>query len=78
MAEALNEAWKILGKTGRLTAANVEVAKPALTFAILEAAEKGERNVGRLAVGAVARMAKFEAKIKFERSLVQPPRLWSA
>ena len=70
-AEALDKACKIFVRTGRLTATNSDVVKAALTFAILEAAQKSERNVQRLAVGAVARMARFEVQTQAERSLIQ-------
>ena len=68
-AKALDQAWEIFLKTGRLTSANVDLVKPALTLAILEMAQSGERNVRRLAAGAVVRMAKFEHKLKLDRSV---------
>jgi hypothetical protein len=66
-AEALELAWEIFLKTGRLTSANVDIAKAALTRAMLEAAEKGERNTRRLAIAAVGGMARFEGKLRSER-----------
>jgi hypothetical protein len=77
-AEALEQAWRIFLKTGRLTSANIDLVKPALTLAIFETAQTGERNVRRLAVGAVARMAKFEDKLKLARSAVLASRRRSA
>jgi hypothetical protein len=67
-ARALDQAWAILLKTGRLTNRNVHVAKAALTFALLETAEKGERNIRRLAIAAVGRMARYESRLRYERS----------
>lgn len=67
-AKALDQAWEIFLKTGPLTSRNVDVAKAALTYALLEVAEKGERNSRRLAVAAVGRMAKYEGKLRYARS----------
>ena len=69
MAQALDQAWTIFLRTGRLTNQNVDVAKAALSYALLNAAENGERNVRRLAVAAVARMARYESKLRTARSL---------
>jgi hypothetical protein len=69
LAEALDKAWEIYLRTGRLTVQNIDVAKAALTYALLDAAEKGERNVRRLAVAAVGRMAKYEVKLRSARSV---------
>lgn len=68
LAEALDQAWAIFLRTGRLTTQNIDVAKAALTYALLEATQKGERNCRRLAVAAVARMAKYESKLRHTRS----------
>ena len=77
-AQALDQAWQIFLRTGRLTNTNADVAKAALTYALLEAAETGERNPRRLAVAAVGRMARYEGKLRYERSLRPSPRHRSA
>jgi hypothetical protein len=77
-AQALDQAWQIFLRTGRLTNVNADVAKAALTYAMLEAAEKGERNPRRLAVAAVFRMARYEGKLGYERSFQPSPRRRSA
>jgi hypothetical protein len=64
---ALDKAWEIYLRTGRLTPSNVDVAKAALSFALLDAAEAGERNIRRLAVAAVGRMAKYEGQLRNAR-----------
>jgi hypothetical protein len=69
LAKALEHAWEIFLKTKRLTAQNHDIAKGALSLAILEAAGIGERNPRRLAIAAVARMSKYEARVRAERSL---------
>jgi hypothetical protein len=68
LSQALDQAWEIYVRTGRLTATNIEVAKAALSYALLDAAETGERNVNRLAIAAVGRMAKYEGKLRYARS----------
>jgi hypothetical protein len=67
-AKALDQAWAIFLRTGRLTSRNVDVAKAALAYALLDAAANGERNPRRLAVAAVGRMARYEAKLRYARS----------
>jgi hypothetical protein len=69
LARAFERGWEIFLKTRRLTVQNIGVAEGALSFAILDAASKGERNAHRLAMAAVARMAKYESKLLAERSL---------
>jgi hypothetical protein len=70
-ATALDQAWAIYLRTGRLTSRNVDVAKAALAYALLEAAQTGERNPRRLAIAAVGRMSKYESKLRYARSLGQ-------
>jgi hypothetical protein len=79
LSRAFDQAWEIYVRTGRLTATNIEVAKAAISYALLDAAEAGERNVNRLAIAAVGRMAKYEGKLRYARSygLGTSPR-WSA
>jgi hypothetical protein len=66
---ALDKAWDIYLRTGRLTTYNIDVAKAALSYALLDAAAEGERNISRLAVAAVGRMARYEGKLRYARSL---------
>src|SRR3954471_12463943 len=67
-AKAMDLAWQIFLKTGRLTNSNIDVAKAALAYAMLESAEKGERHPRRLAIAAVGRMARYESKLRLARS----------
>lgn len=55
LSKALEQAWELFLKTRGLTFDNVDTARASLTYAILDAASKGERNPRRLAFGAVAR-----------------------
>jgi hypothetical protein len=68
LSQALEKAWEIYVRTGRLTATDIEVAKAALSYALLDAAETGERNINRLAITAVGRVAKYEGKLRYARS----------
>jgi hypothetical protein len=71
-AKALEHAWDIYLRTGRLTSQNIDVAKAALSYSILDAAKNGQRNPRVLAIAAVACMANHEARIKRERSWQGP------
>jgi hypothetical protein len=64
---ALDQAWEIFLKSGRLNTHNLDIAKGALAFALLDAVEKGERNPRRLAISAVARVARYENKLHTDR-----------
>jgi hypothetical protein len=67
LSQALDEAWEIYLRTGRLTGTNIDVAKAALSYALLDSAEAGERNIRRLAIAAVGRMARYEGKLRYAR-----------
>lgn len=67
-AKALDYAWEIFLKSGRLTSGNHDIARAALTLAIFESAGN-ERNPRRLAIAAVARMGKYEHSLKAQRAL---------
>lgn len=63
LEQALNLAWEIFLRSRRLDTHNLDTAKAALTRAILDGFENGERNVRRLAITAVANIEQFEAQI---------------
>lgn len=63
LARALEAAWDMFVRSGRLNAYNLDTAKAALARAVLDAFESGERNARHLAVRAVANMAAFEAQV---------------
>ena len=67
-AKALDFAWEIYLKTGRLTKDNLDTAKGALSYGILQAAKTGERNARRLAMVAIAHADAIEPRIRMERS----------
>jgi hypothetical protein len=66
-SEALEHAWRIFLRSGRLTSSNYDLAKAALTRAILDAGEGGLRNPRRLAVAACARADTYLERIRQER-----------
>jgi len=67
-AEALERAWEMYLKTGRLTKDNLDTAKAALLYAILQAAVAGERNARRLAILGIAHVDSIEPRIRMHRS----------
>jgi len=67
LEQALAIAWDIFLRSGRLDRHNLDTAKAALTRAILDGFENGERNVRRLAIAAVANIEQFEAQILRQR-----------
>jgi hypothetical protein len=69
LAEALDLSWSMYLRTGRLTQHTIDTAQAALTLAILDLASKGERNPHMLALYAVTRMARFEPRVREDRSL---------
>jgi len=67
LEQVLETAWEIYLRKGELDAHNLDTARAALTRAILEGFEQGERNPRRLAIAAVASIAQYEAVIMHRR-----------
>ena len=67
LEQALDIAWEIFLRSGKLDRYNIDTAKAALTRAILDGYEGGEQNVRRLAIAAVANIDQFEAQIIRQR-----------
>lgn len=63
LEQALDFAWEIFLRSRKLDAHNLDTAKAALTRAILEQYESGEHNVRRLAIAAVAGVARFDTAV---------------
>jgi hypothetical protein len=63
LQEALDVAWQIFLRNGKLDAHNLDTARAALTRAIIDGFEQGEHNPRRLAIAAVANIEQFEAEI---------------
>jgi hypothetical protein len=68
LAQALEHAWAIFLKASGLNSQNIDTAKAALTYGILEAASTGQRNPHRLAISAVAQVNSFEPHVRRQRS----------
>jgi hypothetical protein len=73
LEQALEHAWEIFLKRGRLTRDNLDTAMAALAYCILQAAAGGERNPRRLAIHAVAHVGSVEPRIRLERSWSRAP-----
>ena len=67
LEQALAIAWEIYLRKGQLDAHNLDTARAALTRAILDSFEQGERHPRRLAITAVASMTQYEAVIMRRR-----------
>lgn len=63
LEEALDIAWDIVLHSGKLDGFRLETAKAALTRAILNGYERGERNARRLAIAAVAQLETYAARV---------------
>ena len=61
LEQVLEIAWEMYLRKGKLDAHNLDTARAALTRAILDNFEWGERNPRRLAIAAVASMAQYES-----------------
>jgi hypothetical protein len=75
LSQALTYAWDIFLKARRLSPQNLDTAKAALSYALLDAAANGERNPRRLAIRAVAEADRHETRIRRERSWAPPTTL---
>ena len=74
LEQVLDIAWEIYLRKGELDSHNLDTARAALTRAILDGFEQGERNPRRLAIAAVASIAQYEAVIVRRRPTPAPAR----
>jgi len=72
LEQVLDIAWEIYLRKGELDSHNLDTARAALTRAILDGFEQGERNRRRLAIAAVASIAQYEAVIVRRRPAPAP------
>lgn len=63
LKRAFDYAWELFLKQKRLTTANVHLAEGAIAYALIEAAQHGERNARMLAKAAVACVEKHERSL---------------
>src|SRR5882757_6438406 len=64
LAKALDHAWELYLKSQRLTAGNLDLAKGAVAYAVLEVARMGERNARQIAKEAIARVSEHERRLQ--------------
>ena len=74
LEQVLDIAWEIYLRKGELDSHNLDTARAALTRAILDGFEQGDRNPRRLAIAAVATIAQYEAVIVRRRPTPAPAR----
>ena len=71
-AKALDHAWELYLKNKRLTTQNLDLAKGAIAYAVLEAARVGgERNPRQLAKAAIARVSEHEQWLQSLRDVTR-------
>ncbi len=69
-AKALDHAWELYLKSKRLTTRNLDLAKGAIAYAVLDVARMGgERNPRRLAKAAIARVSEHEQRLQSLRDM---------
>jgi hypothetical protein len=66
--KALDYAWELYLKSRRLTTENLDLAKGAVAYAVLDAARsEGDRNPRQLAKAAVTRVVEHERRLRLQR-----------
>ena len=68
LAEALDHAWEMFLKAGRLSPNNNDIAKGVLAHAVLQASRAGHRNPRELAMAAAASFDQYQDMIRTRRS----------
>jgi hypothetical protein len=71
-AKALEHAWEIFLKAGRLTPQNHDIAKAVLAQAILDAGKIGNQNARQLGMKAAASFDKYEGIVRHRRAWHAP------
>jgi hypothetical protein len=71
-AKALDHAWELFLKAGRLTPQNHDIVKAVLAEAILNAGKQGNQNARQLAMKAAASFDKYEGIVRHRRSWSLP------
>ena len=69
LAKALDHAWELYLKSKRLTAHNLDLAKGAVAYAVMEAARMGGDNPRQIAKAAIARVGEHEQRLQAERAI---------
>jgi hypothetical protein len=69
LTKAMDHAWELYLKSRRLTAQNLHLAQGAIAYALIEVAQRGERNARMLAKTALERVTEHEARLQELRVL---------
>ena len=69
LAKALDHAWELYLKSKRLTAYNLDLAKGAIAYAVMDVARKGGGNPRQIAKAAMPRVSVHERRLQVERSI---------
>lgn len=69
LAKALDHAWELYLKSKRLTAYNLDLAKGAIAYAVMDAARRGGDNPRQIAKAAMARVGEHERRLQAERAI---------
>ena len=69
LAKALDHAWELYLKSKRLTAYNLDLAKGAIAYAVMDVARKGGGNPRQIAKAAMPRVSMHERRLQAERAI---------
>lgn len=69
LAKALDHAWELYLKSKRLTSHNLDLAKGAIAYAVLEVARMGGGNPRQIAKAAMTRVSKHERRLQAVRAI---------
>ena len=69
LAKSLDHAWELYLKSKRLTAYNLDLAKGAIAYAVMDVARKGGGNPRQIAKAAMTRVSVHEQRLQAERAI---------
>ena len=69
LAKSLDHAWELYLKSKRLTAYNLDLAKGAIAYAVMDVAWKGGGNPRQIAKAAMPRVSVHEQRLQAERAI---------
>jgi hypothetical protein len=69
LAKALDHAWELYLKSKRLTAHNLDLAKGAIAYAVMEVARMGGDNPRQIAKAAMTCVSEHEQRSQAERAI---------
>ena len=69
LAKSLDHAWELYLKSKRLTAYNLDLAKGAIAYAVMDVVRKGDGNPRQIAKAAMTRVSVHEQRLQAERAI---------